>query len=274
MLGKRKRDHATVRRVQLQEQEVVQSGSDQDAADVFKKYFESRFEPLDVTVSTPDTAHPEALDDDSTADESAWSGIEDGETSGTEVEVVQHATLSRTTAGNDVRSEYKTFMSAKPPTASNSAPRSGTRKVQEEKDDPADAANLKNDFALQRLLKESHLLHPSTPSNHDRQKITESRLQAIGLKPEKQKMPASHRKGIAAKAQMVEERRRMDAKENGVILERASKVKQGGVSKRDRGVGGPGVGKFVDGTLKLSRRDVHEIQGPRRIVRGKGKGGR
>ena len=274
MLGKRKRDHATVRRAQLQEREDVQSGSDHDAADAFKKYFESRFEPLDVTVSAPVTAHAEVSDDEFTVDESDWSGIEDAETSGTEVEVLQHATLSRTTAESDVRSEYKTFMSTKPPKASALAPQSSKRRAQDEKDNPTDAANLKNDLALQRLLKESHLLHKSTPTTHDRQKITELRLQSIGLKPEKQKMPASHRKGMAAKAQMVEERRRMDAKENGVILEKATKLKQGGIPKRERGVGGPGVGKFKGGTLKLSRRDIHEIQGPRRVVKGKRKGGR
>jgi hypothetical protein len=40
--------------------------------------------------------------------------------------------------------------------------------------------------------------------------------------------------------------------------ERKAKVQ----GKRDRGVGGPGVGKFKGGMLTLSRKDIDSIQGP------------
>lgn len=76
-------------------------------------------------------------------------------------------------------------------------------------------------------------------------------------------MPKSHRVGITKKADVKEATRRKEAKENGVILEKAtSKKKNASSSRRDRGVDVPGVGKFSGGTLKLSRRDVASIQGP------------
>ena len=141
-----------------------------------------------------------------------------------------------------------------------------------------DAANLKKDLALQRLLKESHLLdRPSLTSapTVNRNKVTDLRMQALGAKASlfaQQKMPLSHRRGIQAKKVTREEVRRNEAQENGVILERATKDKQGDIRKRERGIGTAAVGKFSGGTLKLSRRDIHEINGPRQVVRGKRKG--
>jgi hypothetical protein len=102
-------------------------------------------------------------------------------------------------------------------------------------------------------------------------------MQALGAKASlfaQQKMPLSHRRGIKAKATAREEVRRKEAQENGVILERASKGKRSDIGKRDRGVGTPAVGKFAGGTLKLSRKDIHEINGPRQAIRGKRKGKR
>jgi hypothetical protein len=143
-----------------------------------------------------------------------------------------------------------------------------------------DAANLKKDLDLQRLLKESHLLdRPSLTSapGVNRDKVTDLRMQALGAKASllaQQKMPLAQRRGIKAKAVMKEEVRRKEAQENGVILERASKSKQSDSRKRDRGIGTPAVGKFAGGTLKLSRKDIHEINGPRQAVRGRRRGKR
>lgn len=86
-------------------------------------------------------------------------------------------------------------------------------------------------------------------------------------------MPLNHRKGIVAKAKEREDHRRRDAKENGIILE---KVVNGTTKKtniRQRGIGGPSVGKFQGGTLKLSKKDVADIVGPKKTLKGK-KGGR
>lgn len=101
-------------------------------------------------------------------------------------------------------------------------------------------------------------------------------------------MPMSHRKGIIAKQIQREEARRKEAKENGIILEKANNGPNNGsgTKKRDRGVGAPGVGTFSGGTLKLSKKDIFDIEGPRKSFgvrggisgekrgRGRGKGGR
>lgn len=88
-------------------------------------------------------------------------------------------------------------------------------------------------------------------------------------------MPLAHRKGIAAKGATREEKRRREAKESGVVLEKArAQGKEGKVRDRERSVGGPGLGKFRGGTLRLSGRDVKEIQGKDVGGRGKGKGRR
>lgn len=89
-------------------------------------------------------------------------------------------------------------------------------------------------------------------------------------------MPITHRKGIVAKETEKEDKRRREARENGIILERAKmKGKVGNDGKRDRGVGAPAVGKFSSGTLKLSKKDIHDIEGPKRgpSSRGGSRGG-
>ncbi len=85
----------------------------------------------------------------------------------------------------------------------------------------------------------------------------------------------SHRRGIIAKQSEREEKRRKEAKENGIILEKPKLgLKKGSNGKRDRGVGAPAVGKFSGGTLKLSKKDIFEIEGPRKNASGRrGRGG-
>lgn len=78
---------------------------------------------------------------------------------------------------------------------------------------------------------------------------------------QQKKMPMSHRKGMIAKASEREDRRRRDAKENGVILEKAKPSrKKDAQPRRERGVGGPSIGKYKGGTLSLSKRDVASIK--------------
>jgi hypothetical protein len=84
----------------------------------------------------------------------------------------------------------------------------------------------------------------------------------------------SHRKGIESKSAYKEEVRRREARENGIILEKPSKKKDDKSNvRRERGIGGPAIGKFAGGTLRLSHRDVMAVQGPKRIG-GKSRGGR
>lgn len=73
-------------------------------------------------------------------------------------------------------------------------------------------------------------------------------------------MPMSHRKGINEAARKREEKRRQEAKEAGIVLEKEVK-KRKFTGERERGLGGPSVGKFKGGVLKLSKSDLRDING-------------
>ena len=147
---------------------------------------------------------------------------------------------------------------------------------QVDEEDSSEAMNLKHDLDLQRLLKESHLLEQakasSTLGTH-RHKAVDLRMQTLGSKGStfhQERMPLTHRKGILAKVASREATRRKEAQENGIILEKASKKSKAREVRRERGVDVPTVGKFRGGTLKLSKKDVLDIQGPARSgFRGK-----
>jgi len=142
-------------------------------------------------------------------------------------------------------------------------------------DAETDAANLKKDLALQHLLKESHLLGPESSLSHtgsNRHKALDLRLQDLGSKSSifsQQKMPLTQRKGITAKAAEMEDEQRRGAQENGIILEKARKGKGRADAKRQKHIGGPSIGKFQGGMLKLSKKDVAAIEGPKKASRGK-----
>lgn len=168
------------------------------------------------------------------------------------------------------------YQSTKPP-SSRLAP-TPNRKQSEHADSEgtgSDAANLKKDLALQRLLKESHLLDSQSDlsvSGRNRHKAMDMRLQDLGSKTSlyaQTKMPMSHRKGIAMKLAEREETRRREAQENGTILEKAPKVRKASDTRRQRSIGAPTVGKFQGGMLKLSKRDVSDIQGLKKKVKRK-----
>lgn len=137
-------------------------------------------------------------------------------------------------------------------------------------EDEEEAENLKNDIALKRLLAESHLLDPIAdgggvrdldPTGKNRHKALDLRIQALGSATsiyKQENMPMSHRKGILRKAQYREEKRRKEAKEAGIVLEKKKGVTNGR-EKRERGIGGPAVGKFKGGLLMLSKKDVASI---------------
>jgi hypothetical protein len=149
---------------------------------------------------------------------------------------------------------------------------------------------LKNDAALQRLLRDSHLLSANAKSLTNpnltltgslRHKSTDLHLQSLGAKTSihaQKSMPMSHRKGISAKSQEREMKRRTEAKEAGIVLEKeVRKKKGGGDGERDRGLGAPSVGKFRGGMLTLSKKDVRDITGGgggRERGKGKAKKGR
>ena len=150
-----------------------------------------------------------------------------------------------------------------------SAKRNATSAVEDEEEE---AENLKNDIALKRLLAESHLLDPIAgggvggvrdlnPTGKNRHKALDMRIQALGSATsiyKQERMPMNHRKGIVRKAQNREEKRRKEAVEAGIVLEKRKGAKTER-KRRERLVGGPAVGKFRGGMLMLSRKDVASI---------------
>ena len=84
------------------------------------------------------------------------------------------------------------------------------------------------------------------------------------------------RKGINAAAEARESKRRREAKENGIILERpaAANGKRKGSKGRDFGLDRPGVGRLKGAELRLSDRDVKSIENSRDTFGRKGRGGK
>lgn len=102
------------------------------------------------------------------------------------------------------------------------------------------------------------------PAGANRHKALDLRLQDLGSKSSilaQEKMPYSHRRGIMSKATARETKRRHEAKENGIILEKLKKSRKEGDVKRERGIGAPAIGKFKGGTLRLSQKDIADIEG-------------
>lgn len=291
-LGKRKR----VTRVELTRPSPSPSPSPSpaphsdgsDASDVqaiFRRAFEAKFRPLDIEPVKPKDEDPEP-EDDEVGEETDWSGLSSEEEEDT-VEVFDYATTKH---ANDKASkaELRAFMvfilpsrcpygasnplkSSKPPSSSASTLAKATPKSKPDDNDSLEASHLKNDLELQNLLRESHLLSSHAPTfstrtasaPSSRAKLTDLHIQSLGAKSSifaQRSMPMSHRKGIAAKSKTRDEKRRAEARENGIILEREKSVKKA-VGKRERGVGAPSVGRFKGGTLTLSRKDVASITG-------------
>ncbi|KAK5065235.1 hypothetical protein LTR84_001073 [Exophiala bonariae] len=287
MLGKRKRELVIApRQTPPKSPKQEESGDDSPSGnnDVFRRYFESAFEPLPFTetdtLSASEDEEPSAQPSD---EESDWEGLSDPITAVSTVQIVEHKVAQLDDAADDEqqRQRYKEFMTSKPPSQKKQGAKGAIPgKRSEQDDDESEAINLKHDLDLQRLLKESHLLEQakasSLPGTH-RHKAVDMRMQALGSKDSlftQQKMPLSHRRGIAAKAVSQEALRRREAKESGIVLEKATgKNKSSGV-RRDRGVDVPAVGRFRGGTLKLSKNDVLDIRGSGQIGKSRKRGRR
>lgn len=168
----------------------------------------------------------------------------------------------------------------KPPEDSGQSRKKKSDSAKDEEGDEDSATNLKNDLALQRLLSESHLLSKDKSTTgaleatgKSRHKALDLRLQALGSRQSvfaQQKMPMHIRKGMVRKQGEREQKRRREAKDAGIILEREVRAsKMGSSRRRERGVDGPAVGRFKRGMLTLNRSDINDIQstrshGPRR----------
>jgi hypothetical protein len=300
-LGKRKRKTVeTLNNVKGGRKDPAGS-YDEDAQEIFRRHFEAQFKPLPMVKKVVKVV--EELTEIQLDDESEWGGIsEEDEDS---VQVIEHTDAEMQMASMS-KEQLKSFMvlpsqkslekmlmqrqSSKPPSSGPSLAvirDKGGAAIED--DDASEAANLKKDLALQRLLTESHLLESATNPTlrgNNRHKATDLRLQALGSKVsilKQEKMPLAHRRGIIAKQSEKEDKRRKEARDNGIILEKAKMGKKPIEGKRDRGVGAPGIGKFSGGTLKLSKKDILSVEGPkgssssrggRGGARGRGKRGK
>jgi hypothetical protein len=183
--------------------------------------------------------------------------------------------------------------SSRPPDQTSSSKPTPTQPSSSKSSLPEDAPSLlAQDLELRRLISESHLLQTNRPlslsaalsttstpgaepkafsSGRVRQKALDLRIQALGSKTsihKQEKMPMHMRKGITAAAVDREAKRRREAKESGVILERETGKKK--TAKRDRRGGGgggngfgPAVGRLNGAELRISERDVKKIEGTR-----------
>ncbi|KAF5717782.1 swr1-complex 5 [Fusarium mundagurra] len=274
--------------------------SQEDAAAIFRRHFEAEFAPLPAAEtarsdfkktkherSSNDIESKEEEDNNSSdGDDGEWGGLSD-EDSVTEeeqnptIQVVDHSSKQPPKPASMSKRELKAFMSSRPPEQTTpkteqslSATSSSSNTL------PEDAPSLlAQDLELRRLLAESHLLAPAISASgttiapkafatgRTRQKATDLRVQALGSKMsihKQEKMPMNMRKGIIAAADAREAKRRREAKENGVILERETGKKKGRrVRGRDVAVDRPGVGRLKGAELRLSDKDIKSIEGGR-----------
>ncbi|TLS29890.1 hypothetical protein PpBr36_03373 [Pyricularia pennisetigena] len=199
------------------------------------------------------------------------------------------------------KKELKAYMSSRPPSLTNDGKKPKEPPARTKKkpgSDPEDSADLlANDLALQRLLSESHLLNQAagnlssssmllssvSASNPTaaksfaegrlRRKTTDLRMQKLGAKESsfKQKsMPIAMRKGIVKAGADKEARRRREAKECGVILETAKSSgdrrrppSSTNGNRRSKDVGLPGVGRMRGAELRISAKDIRDVEGRR-----------
>ena len=99
-----------------------------------------------------------------------------------------------------------------------------------------------------------------------RHKALDIQFQNLGSKSSiyaQERMPLSQKRGIQTKAMMKEKERRQSAIENGIILEKAISGSKRVLARRTRAVGTPSVGRFQGGMLKLSKKDLADITGPK-----------
>ncbi|KAI7070359.1 hypothetical protein KC352_g42614, partial [Hortaea werneckii] len=146
-------------------QDANNSNSDDDDIRArFQKAFEAKFKPLEVNQKPQkdaaleqDVVQEDDQDDSDDLEDSDWSGISEEEDG---VEVVSHAE-AKTNDDMARQRGAKSFMSSKPPSSNEKPSKTAKQPKDNPEEDASESANLKHDLALQRLLKESHLLDPS-----------------------------------------------------------------------------------------------------------------
>ncbi|KAI0862396.1 hypothetical protein F4860DRAFT_473245 [Xylaria cubensis] len=278
VLGKRK----------LRTQKEGPSISPEEAQAKLAQFFEAQFKPLIPTAKSPsvpdETGDEPASDSDGSGNDS-WDGIseddDESSTTSTVIEVVAHTEAYTTTTNTLDKRESRAWLSSRPPVTTDTSSTSKIKKVKATTAEEDAPSLLKNDLALQRLLSESHLFSsaaakgggdrdPGDATEHvgrNRHLATDLRLSALGSKRsiyKQEKMPMSFRKGIQAAAEGREAKRRREAKENGIVLERPGALSKKVAGKRkgpSRAIDAPAVGRMNGGMLRLGKRDIADIEG-------------
>ncbi|TRX91785.1 hypothetical protein FHL15_007338 [Xylaria flabelliformis] len=277
-LGKRK----------LRTQKEGPSISPEEAQAKLAQFFEAQFKPLISTAkppSPPDETGDEPASDSDGSGNDSWDGISEDDdespTTSTVIEVVSHTEAYTTITNTLDKRESRAWLSSRPPISTDTSSTSKNKKVKATTAEEDAPSLLKNDLALQRLLSESHLFSsaaakgggdrdPGDATEHvgrNRHLATDLRLSALGSKRsiyKQEKMPMSFRKGIQAAAEGREAKRRREAKENGIVLERPGALGKKVAGKRkgpSRAIDAPAVGRMNGGMLRLGKRDIADIEG-------------
>ncbi|KAH7328437.1 hypothetical protein B0I35DRAFT_506904 [Stachybotrys elegans] len=280
------------------------SVDEQEAQEIFRRHFEAQFKPLPTAEAESQAAQDES-DAEQSDDESEWGGFseeeeeeeeeEDGDEDAQEstaVQVVDHSSSASQPTVMSKR-EQRAFMSSRPPDSSDTPREKPAATARASSSTlPEDAPSLlAQDLELRRLLSESHLLARkinnspfATQGTNEprpfaagriRQKANDMRVQALGSKVsilKQENVPMNLRKIMVNAATSRENKRRREARENGVILERSAGKKK----TRDRRGGGPAVdrpaiGRMRGAELRISEKDIKGIEGSRDTFGRRGK---
>ncbi|KAK1586048.1 uncharacterized protein LY79DRAFT_689051 [Colletotrichum navitas] len=273
------------------------------AQEIFRRHFEAQFKPIEEPKrkkARAAGARGEDGDEAASSDEEGEDIFEDEGADGQEGEGEEWSGLSgedEDNNGSDEEEDYEDDIEENPVIEVVDHTKSKPQPVasMSKRELKAFMSMLANDLALQRLLSESHLLarHTVTPFSNPtaaaktfsegrlRQRQADLRTQAlargvsgVGSVFTQDKMPMAIRKGIVAAAAGREAKRRRQARENGIVLEKEAGPAPGNkagkkAGRAERGVDGPAVGRMRGAELRLSERDVQSIEGG-----GSGRGGR
>jgi hypothetical protein len=109
-LGKRKRECIVIRK----EEPVANPEYDRSThQDLFKEYFESRFQPLpEEQLESGQVSREDSVDknDDSSSEESDWEGLSDDGPTSPMIQIVDHGSLAYTQTSDNSSVEQKSFM--------------------------------------------------------------------------------------------------------------------------------------------------------------------
>lgn len=169
------------------------------------------------------------------------------------------------------KQDKKLFLSSKAP-IQEAKPEPKRRQNASEPDED-ERQNLDNDLALQRLIKESHILADAGLSGVDistgvigkaRHKTLDSRLDDLGLKKKKEgQMPMKMRQALSAHQQKRKDRHVAQAKEAGIILARSATAKESKKkpAKRERGLKINSVGRETKHGIIISKSEIAKYSG-------------